>query len=265
MGEESKPPEAAAQPARKGIWNAATQDRSRPMGRVRSYLYHTAGPLTGFLMGFPLTLVYATGSAIRGPEAANDFFTKAQFDVLGSTGYLLVQAGLVLAFLIVILVMQRRGRFEWRYFGPLLLESLLYCVLVVALLHLIESGLSIVRQPAGQSSLGGELLAAFGEAVNEETFFRWLLIPGLLWGLKKLGMTGTWSRGLVGLVLSSVIYALVAYFTGSGMGDTRTAQGFVSFLAVGFLFGGLFLLRGYTIVAYTHLCAALYWAVSTRL
>jgi hypothetical protein len=78
-------------------------------------------------------------------------------------------------------------------------------------------------------------------------------------------MTRTWSRGLTGLVLSSVIYALVAYFTGSGMGDTRTAEGFVSFLAVGFIFTGLFLLRGYTIVAYTHLYAALYWAISTRL
>jgi hypothetical protein len=34
---------------------------------------------------------------------------------------------------------------------------------------------------------------------------------------------------------------------------------------VGFLFTALFVLRGYTVAAYTHLLYAIYWAFSTPL
>lgn len=256
---------ADAPEASRGIWKADVQDRARLQGRWRSYLHHTAGPLTGFLMGLPLALIYAVGSAIRGPQAAGDFLTRLQFQVLGSTGYLALQVGLVVAFLVVVLVLQRKRRFEWRYFGPLLVESTVYAVVVIAALYALEQALGIPPHRSIHPTRGAALLAAVGEAVNEETFFRWLLVPALLWGLRRLGMKGAWSRGATALVVGAVIYATVAYFTGSGMGDTRTPQGFVTFLAVGVLFNGLFLLRGYTVAAYTHLLYAIYWAFATPL
>jgi hypothetical protein len=248
-----------------GVWRAEAHDRDRTRGRLRSYLHHTAGPLTGFLMGFPLALIYAVGSALRGPRAAGDFLTELQFDVLGATGYLLLQSGLVVAFLVVILVLQRKRRFEWRYFGPLIAESTLYAFLVGALLYALEAALGIQPHHSIHPTREAALLAAVGEAVNEETFFRWILLPALLWLLGKVGLARPWARGLAGLALGSLIYAIIAYFTGSGMGDTRTAQGFLTFLTVGVVFNGLFLLRGYTVVAYTHLLYAIYWAFATPL
>jgi hypothetical protein len=251
----------AEQPRRK-VWSAEEEDAGR-LGRLRSYLHHSAGPLTGFLMGFPLALIYTLGTAIRGPEAAGDFLTRLQFQVLGGTGYLLLQVGLVVAFLIVILLLQRRRRFDWRYFGPLIAEATVYAVIVVLVMYFFEQALGLEPHQSIHPTREAALLAAVGEAVNEETFFRWLMMPGILWLLRKLGMEGIWLRGVVGLVAGSLLYAIVAYFTGSGMGDTQTAKGFFTFLLIGILFNGLFLLRGYTVVAYTHLLYAIYWALTS--
>jgi hypothetical protein len=249
----------------KGMWRAAEHDRGDAKGRLRSYLHHTAGPLTGFLMGFPLSLIYTVGMAIRGPTDAGDFFTKLQFDVLGGGGYLAVQAGLALTFLICIWAMQRKGRFEWRYFGPLLVESTVYAAIVILIMHFVEGLLGLEPHHTIHPTREAAVLAAFGEAVNEETFFRWLMVPGVLYLLKKIGVRGEISRGAAGLAVATVIYALIGYFTGSGMGETRTGAGFLTFLVVGFVFNGLFLLRGYTIVAYTHLLYAIYWAFTAPL
>ena len=49
------------------------------------------------------------------------------------------------------------------------------------------------------------------------------------------------------------------------MGDTRSFAGFLSLCLIGFLFTGLFVLRGYTVSAYTHLLYAIYWAFATPL
>jgi hypothetical protein len=255
----------AAETKKKRVWKADDAAADTPRGRFASYLHHTSGPLTGFLMGLPLTLIYSVGMAVRGPTAAGDFFTKLQFDALGAMGYLAVQAALTLTFIIALIVLQRKRRFEWRYFGPLLVECTLYAIAVVGLVWAVEAYLGLKPHHSIHPTREAALLAAVGEAVNEETFFRWILVPIVLWLLRKLGMENRYARGVAGLVVSSLIYATVAYFIGSGMGDTQTAKGFLTLWFVGFLFTALFVLRGYTVAAYTHLLYAIYWAFSTPL
>ena len=251
--------------AGKGVWNATETQRETTRGRLRSYLHHTKGPLTGFLMGLPLTLIYSVGMAVRGPSAAGDFLTKLQFDLLGAWGYLGLQAGLAVIFIVAIAVLQRRGRFEWRYFGPLIAESTLYAALVVALMWSVERYLGLQPHHSIHPTREAALLAAVGEAVNEETFFRWIMVPAVLLGLRKLGFENRLGRGFLGLVVAALLYATIASFVGSGMGDTRSVKGFVTLFVVGVVFTGLFLLRGYTVAAYTHLLYAIYWAFATPL
>ncbi len=247
------------------IWRADAKRAETPQGRFASYLHHTSGPLTGFLMGFPLTLIYSVGTAWRGPKDAGDFFTKLQFEWLGELGYLALQLSLVGVFALAIFILQKRGRFEWRYFGPLIAESTVYAFIVIAIMWSVERYLGLHPHHSLHPTRQAALLAAVGEAVNEETFFRWLMVPAVLWLLRKLGMENRYARGFLGALAASLLYAGIAFAIGTGMGDTRSFAGFVTLCVIGFLFTGLFVLRGYTVSAYTHLLYAIYWAFTTPL
>ena len=69
----------------------------------------------------------------------------------------------------------------------------------------------------------------------------------------------------LGAIVASLLYATIAWFLGTGMGDTRTFKGFLTLCVVGLIFTTLFVVRGYTVSAYTHLLYAIYWAFSTPL
>jgi len=245
-----------------GIWRRPAENASGLKKRLWSYHHHTKGPLTGFLMGFVLSLIYYVGTIIKGFDSAQggSFFIGFQYRTLGSTGYALVQLGLLVTFLVVVILMQRKGRFEFRYFLPLILESFFYALLLTGIMAAAVSWFGLTPHKPPIWNRAGAMLAAVGEAVNEETVFRWILLPVLLWiGMKIKGIP-RWLRHFLAVFLAALTYALVAYFTGSQSGVGKTFSGLLTFLLLGLILSYMYIARGYTVCVWTHLFYALYWA-----
>ncbi|MCA9668308.1 MAG: hypothetical protein KC503_22100 [Myxococcales bacterium] len=226
--------------------------------RLRAYHEHTRGAFTGFLMGFPLALTY-TLCVVFGPlePAQRDFFVRLQIQLVGETAYAAVQVSLAVTFLVLIIVLQRRGRFQARYFGPLVVESLFYAALAGLVVWAVMAVFN-VRPLYPTPKVSFALVSALGEAINEETFFRWVLLEALRFVLIRLCQL---RRGLalaLTLALGTAIYALVGTFL-SPVATAATPLRFATLTLAGLLFGSLYLLRGYTVSAYTHLFYATFW------
>lgn len=226
--------------------------------RLRAYHEHTRGAFTGFLMGFPLALAYCLCLVFGSAEAAQrDFFIKLQIDLVGESVYAAIQVGLALTFLVLVIVLQRRGRFQARYFGPLVVESLIYAALAGLLVWAVMA-IFHVRPLYPTPRAGFALVSALGEAINEETFFRWILLESLWFVLYRWCHV---SRGLaltITLALGTLIYALVGTLL-SPVATVATPLRFATLCLAGLLFGALYLARGYTVSAYTHLFYATFW------
>lgn len=250
-----------------GIWRRPEENASGLRKRLWSYHHHTMGPLTGFLMGFVLSLIYYVGTIIKGFDSAGggSFFINFQYRTLGSTGYALVQLGLLVTFLVVIILMQRKGRFEFRYFLPLILESFFYALLLTGIMAAAVSLFGLTPHEPPIWNRAEAMLAAVGEAVNEETVFRWILLPILLWIGMKIKKMPRWLRHFLAVFIAALTYAMVAHFTGSQSGVGKTFMGFLTFLLLGLILCYMYILRGYTVCVYTHLFYALYWAGTANL
>jgi hypothetical protein len=230
--------------------------------RLSAYHVHTKGAFTGFLMGVPLTLAYAL-ALVFGPLTAEkrDFLIRLQIDLVGETPYKAIQLGLAGAFIVLTLILHRKGRFEPSYFGPLVVESMLYAALASVLVWFALEGLHL--KPAFVQPQPGlePIVSALGEAVNEETLFRWIQLELLYLFAHRVGTLRPWiARSLAVLVGAGVFAAVGTFAAPLVSNDMVGVAGRLFTLAVaGLFFGALYFLRGYPACAYTHVFYATFW------
>lgn len=230
--------------------------------KLREYHLHTRGAFTGFLMGVPLTLGYAL-SIVFGPLSADkrDFFIRLQIDLVGERIYQGIQIALAGAFVVLTLVLARKGRFRPRYFAPLVIEAMLYAVAASALVWLALKGLQL--RPAFAPPVAGlaPVVSALGEAVNQETFFRWILLELLYLFAHRVGKLKPWLAGLLVVLVGTGIYAAVGTFaiTLPTNDPVSLAGRFFTLAVAGLFFGALYFARGYPACAYTHVFYATFW------
>ncbi len=226
--------------------------------RLRRYHTHTSGAFSGLLMGVPLTLAYVLGVLAGAVDPSErNFLMRAQVDAIGETAFAAVQVCLVLAFLLVVLVQRRRGRFRPAYFAPLVLESMAYAAIVSLTMW------SVVRAAGLHPVLGKPwgavpLVGALGEAVNEETVFRWLALELLGWLFGRVLELPRLLAAAMSIVVAAAAYALVGSLLQAHGGDVPPAA-FATLLVSGLLLGVLYFLRGYPVCAYTHMFYATFW------
>jgi hypothetical protein len=228
----------------------------------RAYHEHTRGSWTGFLMGVPLTFTYAL-AIVFGPLSAEkrDFFIRLQISLLGENIYKGLQIGLAVTFIVLVFALARRGRFRPAYFGPLVVESMGYAAFASLVVWIALTGFNL--QPAFPKADEGiaPVVSALGEAINQETFFRWILLEALFALAHRVGTLPAWASRALAVIVGTGVYASVGTFLlPLTTNDPVSLAGRFFTLAVsGLFFCVLYFFRGYTACAYTHVFYSTFW------
>jgi len=212
----------------------------------------------------PLLLLYeflaaaVSGSAFAGVRNGADVLLKTLFVSLGGRTGVFVFGAMLLAVGAVFVVRDFRrhpGRLDTRVFGLMFAESVLYAALlgtVVSLLTawLLQGHLYAVQGPAGtQLTLGTQLVVSLGAGLYEELLFRVILVAALMALALKIG----WRKPVaiaVAVVGSALIFSAFHYV--GPLGDQLTLPSFTFRAIAGLLLSGLYVARGFGIVAWTH-------------
>ncbi|MEJ2240067.1 MAG: CPBP family glutamic-type intramembrane protease [Gemmatimonadales bacterium] len=233
----------------------------------REYWKSSRQPRYSVLFALPLWLLYEalaaaiSGSAFAGVRNGADVLLKTLFVALGGrTG--VFAFGLLLFFLGVWIVWRDRrkhpGKLKPRMFAWMFGESIVYAMLlggvVSALTALLLSGPLYtvqVAQPAvaREIALSTQLVISLGAGLYEELLFRVLLV----WALMTVGLRLGWSRSAaigVSVVGSALIFSGFHYI--GPLGDQLTLPSFTYRAVAGLLLSGLYVARGFGIVAWTH-------------
>jgi hypothetical protein len=238
-------------------------DSGPPRGRLAQYHHHTRGAWSGFLMGCPLALIY-TLCILFGPVTSEpqDFFIRLLISLFGARTFTLIQVGLTLSFLVLVFTLHRRGRFRVAYFGPLVVESMVYAAVISACVWFGMQALGLKPvfppSPSGRTAL----VSALGEAVNQETFFRWILLEVLFLLTHRAGKLKPLQAKIFSVFFGALIYASICMAAidqgwcglGALVGPALTTG------LAGLVYGVLYFLRGYPVCAYTHVFVATFFS-----
>ena len=212
----------------------------------------------------PLLLLYEglaallSQSAFAGVRNGADVLLKTVFMTLGGrTGF--VAFGVLLlgvgAALVVRDLRAHPGRLVPGYIGLMLVESFVYAALlgtVVANLTsvLLSGSLAVVQGGTFETfPLGTQLVVSLGAGLYEELLFRVLLVTGLLALGRAVGLKG--AGNVAAAVLVSALIFSGFHYVGP-YGDAFTLPSFTFRAVAGLLLSGLYVGRGFGIVAWTH-------------
>jgi len=230
----------------RGYWSAPRQAR---------YALPFALPLLLLYEGLSFAL---TQSAYAGVRNGADVLLKTLFVAFGGSRGVALFSVLLLGLGAWLVWRDRRrhpGPLERRVFGLMLAESLVYAALlgtvVSALTALLLSPMLSATQAAAPVplSVSSQLVLSLGAGLYEELLFRVLLVSGLVALGRKLG----WRRpGAIAaaVVLAALIFSAFHYI--GPMGDAFTVGSFTFRAVAGLLLSGLYVARGFGIVAWTH-------------
>lgn len=235
---------------------------SAPRDGVAAYAHATRTATYGFLAALPLLVVYELGILLTntGPREIRvgaDAWLKG---LLGSLG---VQGGVLLAAVVVVIggvvFWAERSRcpaLRARYFGGILVESLVYAVglafLVSAMVGVLFGAMSLwpmAMAQMAQLSLPLQLSLSIGAGLYEELVFRVILVGGMFLVLQKL-MPDRRVAYAVAAVVGALIFSGVHYI--GSLGDPFTLASFTYRFLFGLALNGVFLLRGFAVAAWTH-------------
>jgi membrane protease YdiL (CAAX protease family) len=208
--------------------------------------------LTSAILVFPLFLVYQLGILSGRGQNGADFVTRALIRVSERdlSNYLVILAGMLLAYAAVVVLLSRRGRFSPRAFLPMLAESTFYAlvmgtIIVFVLQQFARIVPGLVVGGAGPLDV---LVISAGAGFHEELIFRVILMGGLAWLLT--GLTGPGRAWVVALVLSSLAFSLAHHL--GPVGEPFTFAAFVYRTLAGVFFALVYQLRGFAVAAWTH-------------
>jgi hypothetical protein len=230
----------------------------------REYWLNSRQARYSVLFAAPLLLLYeflaaaVSGSAFAGVRNGADVLLKTLFVSLGGRTGLFVFGVLLLAVGAIVVGRDLRrhpGRLEPKVFGAMFAESVVYAALlgtVVSLLTawLLRGTLYAVQGPVGtQMTLGTQLVVSLGAGLYEELLFRVILVAALMALGIKLGWRKPTAIG-VAVVGSALIFSGFHYI--GPLGDQFTLPSFTFRAIAGLLLSGLYVARGFGIVAWTH-------------
>jgi hypothetical protein len=223
---------------------------------------------TSLLMIFPLVLVYEVGVMFSSSVNGADFVTRWVLAAVGydRTRYLAVHLALAALFVIALIALRRRRRFEPREIAPMLIESSIYALTIGSLLVFAVQGIlglswglpasveaRLVAFELGET--GEAVIASVGAGVHEELVFRLGLFAGGAAVLVALGVSRTLALLAAGLIAAALFSA--AHHIGP-LGDPFEIGIFAYRLLAGVVFALLFYYRSLAHAVYTHFLYDLY-------
>lgn len=211
------------------------------MSRRASASWSGHGDLeSSLVLIFPLLLAYEIGVLFAGRVNGADVVTRLLYVALGTrTAYMIVYAGIALAYLVWIRKQQRWGTLRLEIAMPVILEAAIYAMTLGALITLVLDkllGLGVDKD---------SLISALGAGVHEEVVFRLGLFAGLASLLREQKFALPFA-----LVVSSLLFA-GAHHVGAH-GEAFTAHVFAYRTLAGCAFGAIFWYRSLAHAVYAH-------------
>jgi hypothetical protein len=234
---------------------------------LKQYLTASRQPRYSISFAFPLLVLYEalaammSQSSLAGVRNGADVLLKTAFVMLGGRTGLHVFALVLLAWGVALVVHDMRknpGGVAPSFLGLMLVESFVlaavFGVVAANLTSLLLSGplATVQGDPSGALEslpLQGQLVVSLGAGLYEELLFRVLLVSALLAVGAKLGLKRRANVALA-VVASALIFSGFHYV--GPYGDVLTLSSFTFRAVAGLLLSGIFVARGFGIVAWTH-------------
>jgi hypothetical protein len=209
-------------------------------------------PLTSLIFSLPLILMYEGGVIILGygsPRNGADVWLRQFLDQIGFGAYFL------LPFLTIVglLAWHHIAHDTWHFRAGILLgmaaESLLWAFLLITIANLHETFWTVAVDNAPLVNLLSRFVGYCGAGLYEEVLFRLILLPTLIWLLRRCGVTPI-SAGVCAVCTTSVLFS-AAHYVGP-LGEPFYLYSFTFRTLAGLFFSTLFLTRGFGITAGSH-------------
>jgi membrane protease YdiL (CAAX protease family) len=231
---------------------AQSDENTPPRSALWRYLGGRLDGLTSAVLVFPLFLIYQLGILSGRGQNGVDFLTRALIE-LGQrdvTNYLITLSVLLVVYAAVLVLLRKRGSFSPQAFGPMLLESSIYALVMGSIiLFVMQKFLGVLPGLfIGVKNPVDVLIISAGAGFHEELIFRVILMGSLAWLLT--GLTGKRRAWLIALAISSVLFSLAHHIGPSG--EAFTFAAFVYRTLAGVFFALVYQLRGFAVAAWTH-------------
>ena len=230
---------------------------------MKSLRYDPKNLLTSLVLVFPLFLVYQVGVLFTLPVLNGaDFLTVFLFHNLGLSkgAYLAYTAAVAVAFVIAVVVLRRKQRFDPRLIVPVFVESAIYALTMGSLIVFVMTRvLHVSPRLAGgiaDQGLATRFVMSLGAGVWEETIFRLGIMTGVAVLLERVLGLGRWVAVVVALLVSSVLFSAMHHIP--PYGDPLHLGVFLFRVLAGCFFGLVYWFRGFAVVVYTHALYDLY-------
>jgi membrane protease YdiL (CAAX protease family) len=221
--------------------------------RTATYSFLAALPL---LVGYHvLILVANVGSRAQVRVGAEVWITQL-LAWFGATGMLALGVAVLLVGLGVLWAERKKHiPIRARYFGRMVVESLVYAVLLALLIGWVVGLLfavapQLMAAQVAQTGWLTMLALSLGAGIYEELVFRVILVGGLFLALHRFT---AWERGtayIVAAVVGALIFSAVHYI--GVLGDPFQLGSFTFRFLFGLALNAVFLVRGFGIAAWTH-------------
>lgn len=231
----------------------------REAAAPQGYYRVTRSLSAGFIALLPLLAIYELGilglgrdiNAVAGlVKTPLAWLEGRPTELLGTDPVLVLNALLIVATLVAVWRLGRRGGLNPGTFGGMLIESSVYAVLLGTLtLLILYRRLDAHGISPNFDNFLLKLVASCGAGLYEELIFRGLV----LWAIYTVAKDGArlrpFTAGVVGLLFSGAIFS-AAHFLSPG--EPIDYGAFLYRLFAGMFLGIVFLTRGIGIAAWTH-------------
>ena len=248
----------------------ANPDRQPASGAVSvaptGYLAVTKSATYAFWAALPLFVLYEVGIVLAngGPggmgqvRVGADVWIKSLLNAIGLGGGLMLGM-LVLALGITVWWRERHRRppLVPKYFGGIIVESLVYAVVLAFVVGGAVGALfgswalpDLALAQMAEFGLGLQLALSIGAGLYEELVFRVLLVGGLFLGLLRFTKMDRTKAYIIAAVVGAIVFSAVHHL--GSFGDPFSLSVFTFRFLFGLALNGVFLLRGFAVAAWTH-------------
>lgn len=235
-----------------------------PARTVRRYWLESRAPRYSVLFAVPLLLCYEALVAVLpraetgGVRNGADVMLESLFSaVAGARGPLLLGVVLVAAGAWIVVRDCRAHGWQLRsdWFGLMLAESVALAVIFGVVVGVITAQLLgavrlLALAPAAHFDVWTRLMVSLGAGLYEELVFRVLLVSGLAVLARGLLGWGPRAAGVFAAVGGALVFSFFHYV--GAYGDAFTVASFTFRAIAGLVLSGIYLVRGFGIVAWTH-------------